>query len=329
MAQKHPGKERRMLTADRFALLVSLVPYLRARGGPVSVDEAATHFDVTQQEIRTAIELIAVSGRPGEVGTYQDLDLFDIDWDELETNDRIVVTRFIAFEDAPAMSSRETASLLAGLQYLRQLPGLASNESVDRLIRKLAPDASASPITVDAAPGGTALPAVQDALERDRRVTFHYRSPRSGSSQRTVDPIALEALDDAWYLRAWCLERDAERIFLIDRMRDAVALDAPTERHERTENQDSLFMPGENDPIITLEVERSAIPLIREYLPDRSAKVPVPDTDGFVRVDVRAGSWEHFARLACRNAGRVRVIAPPEARDAVIDWARRGLAAAG
>lgn len=316
-----------MLTTDRLALLVSLVPYLRAHGGPVPITEAADHFGVSADEIRKAVRLIAVSGRPGEAGTYQDLDLFDIDWDALADHDEIIVTRFIALEDAPAMSALETAALLAGLQYLRQLPGLASNATLDNLLAKLAPASGESPIAVAAEPTGEALPVLQQALERGRRVSFAYRSPTSGDTVRTVDPIRLEALDDEWYLRGWCLDRDAERTFLIDRMRDARVLDARIEPHD-TATTDALFTPGEDDPLVTLDVAAGAIPLIREYLPDR-ADVPKPGPDGRVRVEVRAGSWGHFARLACANAGRIRIVAPPEARATVADWARRALANGG
>lgn len=315
-----------MLTSDRLTLLVSLVPYLRARGGPVSVTEASEHFDVAPKAIRDAVRLIAVSGRPGELGTYQDLDLFDINWDALEHDDEIVVTRFIALEDAPPMSTLETAALLAGLQYLRRLPAMAEPEAIDRLIAKLAPETMTATITVDAGTADAPLASLHEALERGRRVTFAYRSPSSPASQRRVDPIRLEALDEAWYLRAWCLDREAERTFLVDRMRDVRVLDESSRAHDTAPVDDALFTPAETNPVVTLDVAVSALPLVREYLPDRRTP-PVPDGAERVRVEVRAASWEHFARLACANAGRIRVVAPREAREFVSDWARRGLSA--
>lgn len=314
-------------TRDRLALLVSLVPFLRARDAPVAVAEAAAHFGVEPDEIRRAVRLIAVSGSPGEVGTYQDLDLFDIDWDALDDHDEIVVTRFIALEDAPAMSGLETAAILAGLQYVRQLPQLDAGAAIDRLVAKLSPAAAAesgAAIAVDPAPVGESLPVVQRALESGRRLAFDYFSPNTGRSARTVDPLRLESLDDAWYLRAWCLDRDAERTFLVDRMRGARALDRAVEPHDVAPPADALFTPGDHDPVVELEVAASALPRVREYLDDR-ARVPKPDASGVVRVSVRAGSWGEFARLACGAAGRIRVVGPPEARAAAADWARRGL----
>ncbi|GGA56355.1 protein pafC [Pseudoclavibacter endophyticus] len=316
-----------MSTGERLALLVSLVPYLHALGEPVSVTDAAAHFDVPERQIRGAVKQIAVSGQPGESGTYQDLDLFDIDWDALENDDEIVVTRFVALEQPPNLSPLEAATIIGGLHYLRQLPSLASSEVLDRLIAKLA-RGGAAPITVDTASATEALPVLQDALQRGRRVTFAYRSPTSGDSERTVDPIRLEALDDTWYLRAWCLGRDDERLFLLDRMRGARMLDEASETHATPTADGALYRPGDADPVVTLDVAASALPIVREYLPERDRPL-TPGADGRYVVEVHAGTWEHFARLACANAGRIRVIAPGEARDAVADWARRGLAAAG
>lgn len=313
-----------LIASDRVALLVSLVPYLRARDEPVPVADAAAHFGVDADTIRACVRLIAVSGSPGDGGAYQDLDLFDIDWDALENDDEIVVTRFVALETAPPMSGLETAALLAGLQYVRQLAGVTRTEAIDRLIAKLAPEGAPAPIAVEQGPMSDALPAVHEALEAGRRLAFDYRSPRSGWSQRVVDPIRLDARDDAWYLRAWCLDRDDERTFLVDRMEAARVLETPAEAHLEVELLDTLFTPAANDPVVTIALDASAVPLIREFM-SPGDRVPKPDASGALRLDVAAGSWDAFVRLACGNPDRVRIVAPPEARAAVAQWAQRAL----
>lgn len=314
------------LGRDRLALLLSLVPYLRARRGPVGVVAAAERFGVAPEEIRAAVRLIAVSGAPGEVGTYQDLDLYDIDWDALEERDEIVVTRYIALEEAPPMSGLETASLIAGLQYLRQVPGLSRTAVVDALLAKLgAGAAGAPPIAVQ---GGSAsqgeLGSVRRAVRDGRRLEFTYRSPTSGERARVVDPIRLEALDDDWYLRAWCLDQEDERNFRVDRMRDVVVSETLATPHEAAALDDAFFTPADDDPVVELDVAASALPLIREFLDDRD-RVPAPGRDGRIRVAVRAPHWDGIVRLAAGNAGAVRVVGPAEAREAVADWARRAL----
>jgi len=74
----------------------------------------------------------------------------------------------------------------------------------------------------------SALPAVQDAVARDAKLTFRYRRADGRESLRTVDPLGLVAKQAAWYLVA----RSAEglRTYRISRMKDVVALAVRFER---------------------------------------------------------------------------------------------------
>src|SRR5690606_30179355 len=121
-----PSIERVVLMAERaqpvpagekVAFLLSLVPYLMDQGR-ISVTEVARHFDITEARVRDAVRLIAVSGIPGETGTYQHGDLFDLAWDDFEDNDQIELTQLVAIDDAPRFSAREASALIARLHYL-------------------------------------------------------------------------------------------------------------------------------------------------------------------------------------------------------------------
>lgn len=74
----------------------------------------------------------------------------------------------------------------------------------------------------------SAVPAVQDAVARDAKLTFRYRRADGRESLRTVDPLGIVAKQDAWYLVA----RSAEglRTYRISRMGDVVPLAVPFER---------------------------------------------------------------------------------------------------
>ncbi|MBK0297402.1 WYL domain-containing protein, partial [Bacillus sp. S34] len=69
---------------------------------------------VPETRIRRAVELIAVSGVPGETMQYQHGDLFDIAWDDFDQNDMIVLTNLVAIDDSPRLSAREASALIAG-----------------------------------------------------------------------------------------------------------------------------------------------------------------------------------------------------------------------
>jgi predicted DNA-binding transcriptional regulator YafY len=74
------------------------------------------------------------------------------------------------------------------------------------------------------------LPVVQDAVSRDRKLSFVYR--RAGenveAAQRVVDPLGLVAKGSAWYLVARTSE--GFRTYRVSRMDEAAVLDVPTER---------------------------------------------------------------------------------------------------
>ncbi len=64
-ASTSPGRTSFVHAQDKLAFLLSLVPYLLDRER-VTVSEAATHFDVSEEQVREAVRLIAVSGVPGD-----------------------------------------------------------------------------------------------------------------------------------------------------------------------------------------------------------------------------------------------------------------------
>jgi predicted DNA-binding transcriptional regulator YafY len=66
------------------------------------------------------------------------------------------------------------------------------------------------------------LPTVQEALARDRKLTFVYTRADGETSPRTVDPLGIVCKQAAWYLIARTPK--GMRTFRVSRMRDAVAL---------------------------------------------------------------------------------------------------------
>ncbi|HVT99126.1 MAG TPA: WYL domain-containing protein [Acidobacteriaceae bacterium] len=77
----------------------------------------------------------------------------------------------------------------------------------------------------------SALSVVQDALERDVKLTFQYAGVKGTTTSRTVDPLGLVSKQTAWYMVARAPE--GMRTFRVSRMRDAVALAIRFERPPR------------------------------------------------------------------------------------------------
>lgn len=320
-ARSHP-----LHAQDKLAFLLSLVPYLMDHDR-VSVDEVAAHFDVEPDLIRSAVKLIAVSGVPGETSSYQPDDLFDIDWDSFEERDEIALTHMVAIDEAPRFSAREAAALIAGLQYLSALPENADRDVIGSLMSKLSRGASASPsqVAVSETAQDATLRSIREAVGAGTQVRFDYVDSTGTHQARTVDPLRLESLDQDWYLRAWCHLREAVRTFRVDRMTQVTVSDAPiTRRAGEIILPDSLFSSSADDLHVVLEVPRAALSLIEDYMPEGAATSS--EVDGMIRATVRVAHFHGLKRLISGHPQTLRVVSPPDAVQAVADWALAGVA---
>ncbi|WP_291054165.1 WYL domain-containing protein [Herbiconiux sp.] len=318
---------------DKLTFLLALVPYLLDIGR-VSVTDAAAHFQVTEKQIRDAVSLIAVSGVPGETTQYQHGDLFDISWDDFDERDEIVITHKVALDDSPRFSAREAAALIAGLQYLQSLPENVDGGVYSSLMDKLARGASERPSQVAVARSETtgSLAEVRDAVARGRRLEFDYLSSRGSQERRLVDPLRIDSDDENWYLRAWDRVRGAVRTFRLDRMTGLRVTDEPVDAHGELPIGDSLFQGGDDDLVVTLELDATALSMLGEFVAsvdprrlDAGPDAPA-GSSGRVRVRIRVAHLHGLKRLVTSLSWTVTVIEPAEARAAVVDWAEEALA---
>lgn len=324
---------------DKLAFLLSLVPWLMDHDG-ASVSEAARHFGMTPQQIREAVELIAVSGVPGETDAYQHEDLFDINWDAFEERDEIVLTNRVAIDDSPRFSAREAAALIAGLQYLSALPENADRAAIASLMGKLSRGASSEPSQVGVAGAATTgaidtiapdplaptLALIRESVETGVQLELDYLNSQGQRERRRVDPLRVESIDADWYLRGWCHLREAVRTFRLDRISNAIITDEPIEHRAGDSDvrlPDVLFEPSPEDLEVTIEVTPSAMPLLADYVPDGATTT---EHEGRIRTTVRVSHYHGLKRLISSMPGVATVIAPPSARAAVESWAREAAA---
>jgi proteasome accessory factor C len=325
MPKKNTAKIPPLQAQDKLTFLLSLVPYLMDHDR-VSVAEAAAHFGMPAEQIREAVRLIGVSGIPGETAQYQHEDLFDISWDDLEENDQIVLTHRVAIDDSPRFSAREAAALIAGLQYLSALPEHADRAAIATLMAKLSRGASAVPsqVTVEATGSDDMLALIRKSVEGGVQLEFDYLNSRGELERRRVDPLRIESLDADWYLRAWCHLREAVRTFRLDRISNPRVTSEPiTHGLADVKLPDSLFESSKEDLVVTIDVAAAAAPLLADYIPDGAITV---EHDGRLRTSVRVSHYHGLKRLVASMPGVAIVLDPPDAREAVRQWAAEGAA---
>lgn len=308
--------------ADRAGLLLQLVPYLLERRD-VPVAEAAEAFQVTPARMREMVRRLTMIGRPGDSG-YWSLphDLFDIDWDLLDEEDRISLTQTVGLERAPRLSAREAAALLAGLQLIGSLPAFAGSDALRSVRAKLAAGTSSTPteVVIAPAPVDRVQTAVDEALRRTVAVAFTYHAPDAPPTRRTVDPVMVHIADDQWYLQGWCHLRQAMRTFHLDRVSEITVTDIPAEHAH--ESVPALFQPGRDDEAALLRFPETYTALLGDSL----AHAEISVADGWATATMRVADPRGLRRLAARFGGGVEVIAPESARRATRDWADAALA---
>ncbi|MDO9397069.1 MAG: WYL domain-containing protein [Herbiconiux sp.] len=325
-----PTPQQLSFAQDKLTFLLALVPYL-LDVGRVGVAEAAAHFQVSEKQIREAVSLIAVSGVPGETTQYQHGDLFDISWDDFDERDEIVITHRVALDDSPRFSAREAAALIAGLQYLQSLPENRDSGVYSALMDKLARGASERPsqVAIARSDATESLDVVRDALARGVRLEFDYLSSRGSRERREVDPLRIDSDDENWYLRGWDHVRGAVRTFRLDRMTGLQATERAVDRSRAdVALGDSLFQGGDDDLVVTIELDPSALSLLGEFVSSVESRAPetVAGADGRVRTSIRVAHLHGLKRLVTSLPSAVRIVDPPEARAAVVDWAEQALA---
>ncbi|MFC7430419.1 MULTISPECIES: helix-turn-helix transcriptional regulator [unclassified Agrococcus] len=299
-----------------IALLVALIPYLTAERS-VTVEEAAAHFEVPEQRIRDAVDLIFMSGVPDGLG---DFERFDVNYDAYEQHGVIELSHRPALDgDVIRLAPREMGAILAGLRLIQGVQGV-DDAAVAALVRRLARAAvpAAATIGVDAPVADQTARAVRDAIEHRVVVHLDYRKPGAPTERRTVAPTALELRDGQAYVRGFDLDRGAERRFRVDRTESVAHADVPF--------PDAALAPAREriDPDETIVVR--ATPAAAAMLSDYADGPSRPDGEHEI-VDIRVWNADAVLRQVASLGGDAVVLRPASARAAMRRFAEDALRA--
>ena len=222
-----------------------MVPWLLNRQG-IDVQQAADDLGVSVAQLEADLNLLFLCG----YGQMPD-ELIEADWEGGKV--------FVGNADTIARPLRlgvdEAVTLMVGLRSLREVPGIAARDAVDRALAKLedaAGSAAAPPSRVRAelADGASAelLARARQAIADHRRVHLRYLVPaRDESTERDVDPMRVVGLDGRWYLEGWCHRAEDTRMFRMDRVEELTVLDVdgtpPAQARER-DLSEGTFRPA-------------------------------------------------------------------------------------
>lgn len=307
---------------ERFNLMLSIVGHLIHEKEPVAIETVAEKFEIEVDDVRKALELITISG----VKPYGPGDLFDLDFDLLETEGLIDLTFNPVLDDVPKLSARQAAALVASLGLLKQLPGFTEDSEIDELIVKIKRGSvtnSAIPIAVTPGTIDADARVIRQAIASDSQITCEYRNAQGEQRERVIEPLRLVSLDDVWYLRGYCPERKKVISFRLDRMRAAKVIDVPiSDEAKSAPIPDEIYQPSATDTRVTLKVQPEAFRLVTEFSPEEE---PLKQNDGSLVFDIMVADLQVLGKVISRYAGAAEVLAPAQARKLVRDYALRAL----
>ncbi len=159
-----------------------------------------------------------------------------------------------------------------------------------------------------------AFAPLQEAIEDTRHVRFQYFKPGDDDARvRHVQPFALVDYEGRWHMTGWDLDRGAERTFLLSRIVGDVVVTSTSYDPELREGAGDRALASlravADRNVAHLEVHPGTEAALRLGRRARAAVqgIEVP----FVDVHV-------FADELASYGPEVRVVSPPELRDAVI-----------
>src|SRR5204863_2207566 len=106
------------------------------------------------------------------------------------------------------------------------------------------------------------LATLQSASAQGQQVEIEYYSfGRDAWTRRVVDPWRVFSAAGAWYLSGYCHRAHAERLFRVDRVREATVLDSPFAVHGPPGGDDAdpaVYSPRPDDPLVVLDLAPGA-----------------------------------------------------------------------
>jgi proteasome accessory factor C len=319
-----PERRRSPTTAERLGRMLVIVPYLVQHPG-TSLTDASALFDVPPEQLRRDLDLLFMSGLP----PYGPGDLIDVDVDEdgnvwISMADHFARPLRLTRPEALAVYLRATE--LLATPGIPDAPALAS--ALGKLRDALGPD-TLGDASIEAVVAGTPpphLPALRAAAADHERIRIGYTAASTGeASERDVEPEAVFASAGHWYVVAWDLSVEGERVFRADRVStvEGTGVRFPPRGLEGAGR--SLYTPGDRDVAVRLLL-RPAARWVAEYYTTTDV---VTRDDGSVEATLPARQTAWVARLVLRLGPDVEVLEPATLRDETRAIAEAALARYG
>jgi proteasome accessory factor C len=299
------------------------VPWIAERDGPPIADVCA-RFGLTRAQLLADLEVVFLVG----VHPFTPDELIDV----VIEDDRVWIDLAPgAFARPLRLTPEQGLALVAAGSSLLATPGTDPGGPLARGLGKLAhllgiDEDEAVAITLGAA-RREVLDVLRQGVTEHRQIDLgYYAYGRDRSTERIVEPWQLFAEGGQWYLSAWCQQAGGERLFRVDRVREAHLREATFEPPAELPPL-GVYHPAPGDPRIVVDLAPSATWVLEQYQHEDAAATD----DGWTRVRLAVSAVPWLERLLVRLGPAARVVAvdPPLHADLAARVAERVLARYG
>ena len=298
-------------TAQRLNRILSMLPWVIANPG-ATVDVVCERFGYSQKELIADLDLVFVCGLPG----YGPGDLMVAYVEE----DEVVVDMADYFARPLRLTPAEGLGLLAaGMALISSGQAPPSLErAIEKLGKALTPDGT-EVLAVDLSGEPELVGMLRTAAAEGKVVDIVYVSLGKGETKRrSVEPWSVSSAMGNWYLSAYCRTAVGERIFRVDRIREALPTDETFTRPSDPPQVEIRYLPGEDDVRATIRLSNRAR-WVAEYYPVEE----VEDTDAGLVIRFSAGDVAVIARLLLRLGSDAELVEGPGVSEALEDLRSR------
>ncbi len=300
----------------RTARLLDLVPYLNSNQG-ISVQDLAKDFGVSTAQINSDLTTLWMCGLPG----YTPLELMDLEFE----SGYVTIRNALTLSKPRNISFDEGLALMLGLELLQQQIPLERKDLQTQI--ELLKDRFANQIgvpravTVSHAINPAIISPLIETISASKDVEIRYHSLYSDEiSVRKIAPLAITEEDGNSYLRAYCRNAKALRVFRVDRILSLSELDVELSRADTS--MDLIDTDGiESEKIrYTIKIKQLTRDLVERFNLDHLLGENPKSQELTVELSSFSSEWIQRAVLA--TGSDAELLSPPELRKEIADRAQ-------
>lgn len=227
--------------------------------------------------------------------------------------------------DKSLLSPGEQGEILAALQGLKA----AHYPEVEKVLTKLSAifgNKSRDWIVLDFSGWNEArqemLAKIKTAIINRKLLAFTYYNTYGEKTTRTVEPLQLWFKGKAWYLRAFCREKQGQRLFKLSRIKNLSLL--PEGFEEPEEETPTVLDPVKKTPTVEITMELHPSQAYRVYDEFEEEQITLHEDGSFtVRFAYPEDEWLYGYLLSFGMYGEVTN--PPHIREIIRERLKRTL----